>query len=64
MRCSLNMLHERYFDFWSIDTVKRTISRLESAGFLIINNFNRDLDDGAKWYTVDADAVDALRRKR
>ena len=63
VRCSLNMLHERYFDFWSIDTVKRIISRLESAGFLIINNFNRDPLDRSKWYSIDYKSVDALRRK-
>jgi len=64
VRCSLTTLHEKYFIFWSIDTVKRTISRLESTGLLCVSNFNKDPLDRSKWYTVDVDAVDALSRKR
>ncbi len=60
VRCSLDTLQELYFSFWSIDTVKRTISRLVSSGLLIVNNFNKDPLDRSKWYSINYKNVDAL----
>ncbi|MCY0875140.1 MAG: hypothetical protein OWT28_02535 [Firmicutes bacterium] len=41
------------FPFWSVKTIKRTISRLESAGILITGHFNKSKMDQTKWYRID-----------
>ena len=42
------------FPFWSIDTIKRTIRRLEESGYLISTaSYNRMKMDKTKWYRID-----------
>lgn len=41
------------FDFWSIDTIKRTFSRLEKKGVVISANYNKMKMDKTKWYSID-----------
>jgi len=60
---SIKAWHEDNFDYWSSITVKRTFSKLEDMGLLLSANFNSDPRDNTKWYTVDIDAVDALKNK-
>ncbi len=36
----------------SIDTVKRTFSKLEKMVYLLVGNFNKDPRDKIKWYTL------------
>ena len=49
---SIRAWHENDFDYMSIDTVKRTFSKLEKMGFLLIGNFNKDPRDKTKWYII------------
>ena len=44
---------QEQFPFWGVDTIKRTITRLEKAGFLVVGNFNRKFGDRTKWYRID-----------
>ena len=41
------------FPFWSVETIKRTITRLEKSGFLVSGNFNKRCWDKTKWYRID-----------
>lgn len=41
------------FDFWSVDTIKRTFSRLEKKGIVISANYNKMKIDKTKWYSID-----------
>ncbi|MER2107430.1 MAG: conserved phage C-terminal domain-containing protein [Solibacillus sp.] len=42
------------FPFWSRDTVKRTIAKLEKEGYLIsTSKFNKMKMDNTKWYRID-----------
>lgn len=45
------------FPFWSVKTIKRTISRLESAGILITDHLNKSKMDQTKWYRIDYDKL-------
>jgi hypothetical protein len=57
---SYQEITERYFPFWSVPTVVRTVQRLEALGLLISRQgLNRMGIDRTKWYTID---YEALRR--
>lgn len=51
------------FPFWSLNTVRRTIERLISRGLVLCVEPSEDgpLDGSALWYTIDYDALNALR---
>lgn len=59
---SIRAWHEDNFEFWSYDTVKRTFAKLEKMGLLISANFNKDSRDKTKWYSINEDAVESLRK--
>lgn len=41
------------FPFWSVDTIKRAIRRLENSGYIISTaSYNRLEMDEAKWYRI------------
>lgn len=45
---------EEEFPFWSVDTIKRTIRKLEKSGFIVsTNSYNRMKMDKTKWYRID-----------
>lgn len=45
---------ENEFPFWSIDTIKRTIRKLEKEGYVISTSaYNRMKMDKTKWYRID-----------
>jgi hypothetical protein len=45
------------FPFWSEKTIKRTITSLESKGYVITGNFNKAGFDRTKWYSIDYDLL-------
>lgn len=59
---SIRAWHEDNFDFWSLNTVQRTFSKLENQGLLISGNFNKDPRDKTKWYSIDENAVEKLKK--
>jgi len=50
---------ERDFPFWSMDTVRRTLTKLMNLGFIIKGNFNKMKMDKTSWYSIDYAALDA-----
>lgn len=49
------------FPFWSVDTIYRTIRKLEKEGYLISTDvYNRMHVDKTKWYRINYDLLDAL----
>ena len=44
----------------SIYTVKRTFSKLEKMGYLLVGNINKDLRDKTKWYTINDEKPEEL----
>ena len=43
---------ENNFPFISVETVKRTFTKLEKSGILISANYNKMAIDRTKWYTI------------
>ena len=42
------------FPFWSVDTIKRTIRKLEQNGYIVsTSSYNRVKMDKTKWYRID-----------
>ena len=53
---SIRAWQEKDFDYLSVDTVKRTFSKLEKAGYL----YNKDPRDKTKWYTINDNKLEEL----
>ena len=49
------------FPFWSISTIRRTIGKLESAGHIIVGNYNKLKIDNTKWYRINYGLLDMNR---
>lgn len=54
---------QEQFPFWSVETIKRTIRKLEKSGILISGNYNAMTLDKTKWYTIDFEVLDGLCQK-
>lgn len=48
------------FDFWSVDTVKRTFAKLVKRKILLTGNYNEYKYDKTIWYTIDYEKLDDL----
>ena len=48
---------QEQFPFWSVMTIRRTMTRLENKGLLIAGNYNKAGFDKTKWYTIGYDTL-------
>lgn len=60
---SIRTWHEKEFNYVSIATVKRAFNKLESLGFLLVANYNKDSRDKTKWYSVNEEKLSELYRE-
>lgn len=51
--------HEQ-FPFWSIMTIRRTMTKLENMGLLIAGNYNKAGFDKTKWYSINYNVLNNL----
>ena len=49
--------------FWSADTIKRVIRRLEKGVYLFSANYNRSQMDKTKWYSINYEKVEEFWEK-
>ena len=54
---------ENDFEYWSVDTIKRTFTKLEKMGLVISGNYNKMPMDRTKWYTIDYEKMEDLAQK-
>jgi len=59
---SMRNWHENDFSFWSFNTVQRTFSSLEKKGFLVTGNYNKQSFDHTKWYSIDYETLEPLKK--
>ena len=50
------------FPFWSVSTIRRTITKLENSGLIIIGKFNKLKIDNTKWYRIDYIQLESMSR--
>lgn len=50
----------RDFEWWSIDTIKRTFTKLEKLGLVISGNYNKMPMDRTKWYSIDYEKLEKM----
>ncbi|MEJ9210095.1 DnaD domain protein [Bacillus smithii] len=50
------------FPFWSKSTIRRTITRLENSGLIIVGNYNKLKIDNTKWYRINYEALEDMSR--
>lgn len=58
---SIRAWQESNFEFWSVETVKRTFAKLEKRGLLISGNFNKHRLDKTKCYSINEEALEKLK---
>ncbi|MEK4913437.1 hypothetical protein [Bacillus sp. FSL E2-8887] len=44
---------KKQFPFWGIATIRRTFTKLENIGLLLVGNYNKLKIDRTKWYSID-----------
>lgn len=54
---------QKQFPFWSVSTIKRTISSLESKKLIFKGNYNRAGFDKTIWYSVDYDELNRMNQR-
>ncbi len=57
-------LKDRYFPWWSIATISRTMKSLEEKGLIISGNFNRAGFDRTQWYALNEEGLRSLESIR
>lgn len=53
IRNSVDQWQEDNFPFWSTDTIRRVLSKLEAAGLITSANLNNSAYDRTLWYSID-----------
>jgi len=53
----------KQFPFWSVSTIRRSLKNLEKMGLIVTANYNKDLYDKTKWYSIDYDGLVNLTRR-
>lgn len=48
------------FEYWSIDTIKRTFAKLEKIKLVSCGNYNKMPMDRTKWYTINYDELEKI----
>ena len=51
---------QEQLSFWSVETIKRIIRKLEKEGYLLSANYNRLKMDKTKWYSINYEKVSEL----
>lgn len=51
---------QEQFPFWHVNTIKKTIYRLESNNYIISGNYNKSKIDRTKWYRVNHEKLDSI----
>ena len=59
---SMKNWHEENFYFWSFETVKRTIAKLEKLNLIETSEFNKNPYDRTKWYSINYDVLESLNK--
>ena len=51
------------FPFWSVSTIRRTITSCEEQDFVITGNYNKLGIDKTKWYTINYDEINRVNSR-
>lgn len=51
------------FPFWSVMTIRRTITSLEKQNLIISANYNKAGFDKTRWYSIDYEEVESVNRR-
>lgn len=54
---------QKQFPFWSIPTIRRTITSLEKQGVIVTGSFNKAGFDKTKWYRIDYQKLESMSRR-
>ena len=57
---SLRDLKENYFCWMSLDTISRTLKKLEARNLILIGNYNRRRNDKTQWFALNFDEMAKL----
>jgi len=57
VRNSIDQWHEDNFPFWSADTIRRVLSKLEAANLITSGNLNNSAYDRTLWYSINYDIL-------
>ena len=53
----------KQFPFWSVMTIRRTITSLEKQNLILIANYNKAGFDKTRWYSINYPVVESVNRR-
>ena len=53
----------KQFPFWSVMTIRRTITSLEKQNLILIANYNKASFDKTRWYSINYPVVESVNRR-
>ena len=54
---------QEQFPFWSVSTIRRTVSSLQKQELIFIANYNKLGFDKTKWYSINYDKIEQVNRR-
>jgi len=57
-------LKEKYFPFWGIATIQRSLISLEKKGYIAKGNYNKRKSDRTMWYALNYEKLSELKTIR
>ena len=54
---------QKQFPWWSLSTIKRSLSKLKKMGLISTGNYNQLPQDRTIWYTINFDKINELAKK-
>jgi hypothetical protein len=58
---SMSEMQEKAFPYWSVDTIRRIVHKLHSAGYILIDQHNKRKGDNTQWYALEPDKLSTLK---
>lgn len=59
---SVREMHKKYFPYWSVTTIWRTINNLKDSGFILVTDeFNKRKKDRTQWFALEPDKLSTLK---
>lgn len=58
---SMTEMQEKAFPYWSVDTIRRIIHKLQKAGYILIDQHNKRKGDNTQWYALEPDKLSTLK---
>lgn len=58
---SMTEMQEKAFPYWSVDTIRRIVHKLQKDGYILVGQHNKRKGDNTQWYALEPDKLSTLK---